>query len=279
MTNTTAAKFLTEKWAKEAEMAREANLVMAGLVKRYDVLVKSDGTKINIPFVSNLTTTAVADNTAVTFQAPTEAEIELNLDQMFESSFAIQDKTSAQSGYELGTMYSHKSGEALARKIDSTLTALYAGLSQTVADGTAEITAANIVRAILYLDNANVPQTGRAFVVRPSTMYSMRQITAFTQWNATGEKGVTVGGKDGFVGNVYGIPVYQSTNIVTTANVAKNLLFHRDAFALAIQKDVTLERDRRPDYLATGFISSALWGVVELRDDHGVLINSKDNIT
>ncbi len=277
MTNTTAAKFLDEKWAKEAEIAREDNLVMANKVKRYDVDVKSSGTKIHIPFVSNLAATAVADNTAVTFQAPTESEIQLNLDQQYESSFAIQDKTTIQAAYELGSMYSKRAGFALAKKIDSTLTALYAGLSQTVGTN-AEITAANIVRGILYLDNANAPQEGRAFVCRPTVMYSLRQITAFTEWNSTGEKGVKVGGGNGFVGNVFGIPVYVSTNIAVAANVAKNLLFQKDCFALAIQKDVSIERDRRPDYLATGYISSALWGVVELRDDHGVLINTKEDI-
>lgn len=278
MTPTTGAKFLPEVWAKDAELAREANLVLAKKVQRYDSDVKNGGTKVHIPFVSNLSATAVADNTAVTFQAPTETEIQVTLNRNYESSFAIEDILSIQSGYDLAKVYSEKIGYALSQKIDTDLAGLYAGLSQVVGDGTTEMTEANVARALLYLDNANAPMTDRFLVVRPSAMYSLRQIVAFTEWHNTGAPGIQVGRNGGMVGNVFGVSVEVSTSIVSVTNFAQNMLFHRSAFALAIQKDVGVEEMRRPDYLATGYVASALWGFVELRDDHGVVIKTKDNI-
>ena len=278
MTTTTGVKFLPEVWSKQAEVAREANLVLAKKVKRYDADVKNGGNKINIPFVSNLTATAVADNTAVTFQAPTETEIELTLNRHFESSFAIGDLLSVQSAYDLASLYSEKIGYALSEKIDADLAGLYSGLSQVVGDGTTELTEANIARALLYLDNAKVPLSDRHFVVRPSAMYSLRQIDGFTEYDSTGSMGVQTGHNQGLVGNVFGVSVEVSTNIVSITNFAQNLLFHRDAFALAIQKDVSVEEQRRPDFLATGYVASAIWGFVELRDDHAVCVRTKENI-
>lgn len=277
MTTTTGAKFIPEKWAKDTEVAREQNLVMANKVKRYDQDVQSSGAIVHIPFVSNLTATAVSDNTAVTFQAPTETEIQLTMNRHYESSFNIGDKLNAQAQYDLGTEYSEKIGYALAEKMETDLTGLYSGLSQTVG-ATSEITEANIARALLYLDNAKAPMTDRHFVVRPSTMYSLRQIADFTEYQNTGAKGVQVGGNNGMVINAYGLDIEMSTTVVSSSNVAKNLMFHRSAFAFAIQKDVSVEQQRRADFLATGYIASALWGFVELRDDHGVLINTKDDI-
>lgn len=276
-TTTTGAVFLPAKWAKDAEIAREQNLVMANKVKRYDADVKNDGNLVHIPFVSNLVTTAVADNTAVTFQAPTETEIQLPLSRHYESSFAIGDKLNAQSAYDLGKLYSEKIGYALAEKMETDLTGLYSGLSQTVGS-TSEITEANIARALLYLDNAKVPMSDRHLVLRPSAMYSLRQIADFTEYQNTGKAGVQTGGNSGMVTNAFGIEIDMTTTIVSTSNVAKNLLFHRDAFAFAVQKDVDIEEQRRADYLTTGYVASALWGFVELRDDHGVLINTKDDI-
>jgi hypothetical protein len=278
MTTTTGAKFIPEIWSKDAELAREANLVLAKKVKRYDSDVKNGGNKVHIPFVSNLVATAVADNTAVTFQAPTETEIQITLNRNYESSFAVQDILSVQSGYDLAKLYAEKIGYALSQKIDTDIAGLYAGLSQVVGDGTTEITEANVARALLYLDNANAPMTDRFLVVRPSTMYSLRQIAAFTEWHNTGKEGIQVGRNGGMVGDVFGVSVEVSTSIVSVTNFAQNLLFQRDAFALAIQKDVTVEEQRRPDFLATGYIASAIWGFVELRDDHGVVIKTKDNI-
>ena len=278
MTTVTGAKFLPEKWAKDAEIAREQNLVMASKVKRYDTDVADSGSKVHIPFVSNLVTTAVADNTAVTFQAPTETEVVLNLNRQYESSFNIGDKLSAQTAYDLGKLYSEKIGYALAEKIETDLTSLYSVMSQSTGDGTAEITEANIARALLYLDNAKVPQTDRHFVVRPSVMYSLRQIADFTEYQMTGKDGVQAGGSNGMVMNAYGLDITMTTTIVSTSNHAQNLLFHRNAFALAIQKDVSVEQQRRADFLATGYVASALWGYTELRDDHGVVLITKDNI-
>lgn len=277
MTNTTQIKFLPEVWGS-AIIARDENKVMANLVTRKDADVKNGGTKVNFPLVSALTTTAISDNTAATFQAPTETEIELSLDRYYESSFMLQDRTKIQSSYELAKLYGAKIGQALMDKIETDLTGLYSGLTQTQGTGMTALTEAMIVRGIQYLDDAKAPQTERYLVLKPAGMNNLRQIARFTEADKTGAgTSPMVGGQRGFVTNAFGVGIYVTTNIqqvAGTPGIIHNLLFHKSAFALAMQKDISVEEDRRPDYFGTGYIASALWGYCEMRDDHAVDIRT-----
>lgn len=276
MTITTGAVFAPDVWSREVELARESVKVMPDLVNRRDVDVSQGGNLLEIPFVSNLTSTAVSANTAVTFQAPTETKIQMSLNRHYESSVAIEDRLSIQSAYELATQYQKKIGEAIARTMDTDLTGLYSGLSQTVGTGTSSVTEANITRAIQYLNDANAPQADRHFVVKPGTMNQLQQIGRFTEYQNAGPslgKAPMIGGNNGYVGNVFNVQVHMTTDIAQvsgTPGKVHNLLFHKDFACLAVQKNMTVEKQRRADYLATGYIASALWGFVELRDDHGV---------
>jgi hypothetical protein len=274
MTTTTAAVFVPEVWTKRAEIAREKSLVMSKRVLRKDSDVSSGGDTDHIPFASNLDVNPVSDQTEVTFQSPTETEITITLNRHYESSFVIQDKTRLQSKYDLAKIYPSRAGYAVAKQMDTDLTGLYSGLSQSVGDGSTNLTEANLVLGLQYLDDADAPEDDRSFVVKPAGMTDLRQIARFTEYQTTGNnKAPMVGGNGGYVGNIYGVPVFMSGNIQTVAgtpSVVHNLLFHRDAFALAVQKSISLERERRASYLSDGFITSALWGYTDLRDDHAV---------
>ena len=92
----------------ETLRAAENALVAAGLVKRYDALVKARGQAIKIPNISNLSVTAKSANADVTTQTVTESAITLNVDKWYESSFEIEDMVAVQSNYDLRSEYSEK---------------------------------------------------------------------------------------------------------------------------------------------------------------------------
>lgn len=273
MTTTTGTKFIPEIWGGLI-VAREQEAVMANLVERHDDEISDGGSKINFPLISDLTVTAVSDNTAVTFQNPTETEVEMNINRHYESSFMIQDKLRLQSKYNLAKQYGAKAGYALQQKIETDLTGLYSGLTQTQGTGMTALTEAMVIRAIQYLDDAHAPQTERYLVLKPAGMANLRSIVRFTETNVTGGgKAPMIGGQRGFITNVWGVDIYVTTNIqqvAGTPGIIHNLLFHRSAFGLAVQKQVSLEHERKPDYLGDGYIASALWGFCELRDDMAV---------
>ncbi len=274
--------FVPKNWSNRMELARESIKVMAGLVDRRDSDAANGGSEIHVPFVSNLTTSSIASNGQANFQAPQEAEVVIPLNRYFESSVAIEYRLSIQSKYELASKYPHKMTNALVDNIDTDLTGLYASASQIVGGGSSAITEANIVRGIQYFNDAKVPQTGRHFVVCPAGMSNMQLISRYTDYQTTGEKKAPqVGGNNGLIGNVNGVPVHMSQNILGPASTGvpthHNLLFHRDFASLVMQKEISVTTEDRPSYFAKGYIATALWGFALLRQDHLVDIQSKDN--
>jgi len=294
MTITTGDVFLPEIWSREVQRATEATLVLANLVKRFDDELTDGGDLLRVPLVSNLTANAKAANVQVTLNAPTETQFTMNINRHFEASYLVEDRLKAQSKYNLLDQYSGKAGYAISTQIDSDLAGLYSGLAQNVGNSTTDITDANIVRAIQYLDDANAPQTDRYFVIKPAGLAHIRLIDKFSRWDALGlAAGPAAGagglanvtsvvrriGPNGFVGTIYNLEVYMSTNLTEesgTSDTIHNLLFQKEAFALGVQLQPRTQFQYKQEYLGMLATSDAIWGFGEYRDTFGVDFRSDD---
>lgn len=293
MTISTGDVFLPEVWSRETQRATEASLVLANLVKRFDAELTDGGDVLHVPKVSNLSAYAKAANTQVTLNAPTETEFTMNINRHYESSYLVEDRLKAQSKYNVLDEYSKKAGYAIAQRIDADLAGLYSGLSQYVGNSTTDITDANIVRAIQYLDDANAPQSDRYFVIKPAGLAHIRAIDKFSRYDALGiapsvvvNGGLANGngiikriGPNGFVGVIYNLEVYMTTNLTEeagTSDVVHNLVFHKEAFALGMQLKPRTQFQYKQEYLGTLATTDALWGFGEYRDSFAVDFRSDD---
>lgn len=278
MTGTTLATWRPNIWAKEVLRARESKLVLVPLVKHYDRDIKSSGQTVEIPNLSNLTATAKAANTQVTLQSPTETKQTLTIDQHFESSFLVEDFADAQSAYDIASEYTQKAGYALAEKIDKTLsTAMTAGFTQTVGAYGTPIADSAVLTAIQYLDDAKAPTDERYFVVTPQGKRELLSIDKYIRYDAIGVGGDQNSIRNGKIGEIYGLQVFMSQNLVVTAGTPiqnNHLIFHKESTAIAIQRDVKMEHQRKTEYLGDLYVTSALWGLKVIRVDHGVLFKS-----
>ena len=276
VTTTTAAVALDEKWAAKVLMATESNLVLANLVDRYDAEVSQSGDVVHIVNIADLgNASAITQGSEVSFVANTEAENTITVDQWAGLGVEIPDIVKAQSHTDLMSKYTDKIGYSIARTVDSSLAGLATGFSQNVAAGTAW-TVAEVLSAIELLDLADAPQSDRAFVVSPRAMTQLRSLAEFTLYDRTGEKGLPVGGNNGYVGNVFNVPVYQSTNVDETAgtpNTVNNMMFHKEAMGLAMQKSPNIESDRNVRKQQHDIVGSVLYGFSELRDSFGVSVD------
>ncbi len=295
MTITTGDVFIPEIWSKEVQLATQSTLVLANLVKRFDEDVADAGDTLHVPKVSNLTAYAKAANTQVTLNAPTEGEFTMSINRHFEASYLVEDRLKTQAKYKVLQEYSPKAGYAIGQKIDSDIAGLYSGLSQTVGNSTTDITDANIVRGIQYLDDADAPQTDRYFAIKPAGLAHLRLIDKFSRWDAlgivpnpaAGAGGLSNGtggvvrriGPNGLVGVVYGLEVYMSTNLTEesgTSDIVHNLLFQKEAFALGIQLKPRMQFQYKQEYLGTLATTDALWGFAEYRDAFAVDFRADD---
>ena len=280
---TTAAVFIPEVWSAEILRETEANLVFADKVKRYDGDVAQFGDIIHIPNLSNLTANNKTVGESVTVQAPTEVEKTITINLHKEASFYIDDMAKVQSKYDLMGEYTKKAGYAIAKAIDTSVASLYSGLSQHVGDGSTDITDANIIRAIQYLDEANAPENDRYLVINPAAKADLMAIDKFVLrtgpgWSVDNSPILHGAKENGFWGDIYGVKVYVSTNVVTEAgspNVVHNMLFQKEAFGLAIQQNPRTQSQYKLEYLSNLTVCDVMYGVAELRDTFAVDFRAK----
>ncbi len=283
MGTTENAVFIPEIWSSEIIRATEANLVLADKVKRYDGDVKSKGDTIHIPELSNLTAHAKTAGAAVTLNNPTEGEKEISVDQHYETSFMIEDISKVQSAYNLMSEYTGKAGYSIAKNVDYAIAGLYSGLSQYVGDGSTDVDDENIIRAVQYLDEADAPEMDRFFVIKPSAKADLMGIDKFVLRTGPGwgpqDSPILNGAKEnGFWGDIYGVKVFVSTNLVTqvaTPNVVHNLMFQKEAFGLAMQQSPRTQSQYKQEYLANLVTVDVLYGLAELRDTFAVDFRAK----
>jgi len=301
VTVTTAATFIPEIWSDEIVAAYKKNLVAANLVKKMNFRGKK-GDTVHIPVPTRGSASAKSASTQVTLIAATESEVTVSINKHYEYSRLIEDIVEAQAQSSLRQFYTDDAGYALAKQVDTDLiqlgrvanggsagaryNAAYIGGDGTTAfDYTANtntgnasaLTDAAIRRTIQRLDDADVPMDGRFFIIPPSSRNTLMGIARYTEQAFVGESGAGNTIRNGEIGNVYGIPVFVSSNAdhasATSAYPASGssiaricLMGHRDSMVLVEQMAVRSQTQYKQEYLGTLFTADTLYGVAELRD-------------
>jgi N4-gp56 family major capsid protein len=289
-TVTTAAKFVPEVWSDEVVATYKKQLVAANLIKKMSFKGKK-GDAVHIPKPGRGSANAKAANTQVVLNTDTATEVIVNIDQHWEFSIMIEDIVAAQALASMRQFYTDDAGYALARKVDSLIlelgrgvnggdgTAAYTG-AFSGADGTTAytgtagaLTDAAIRRSIQRLDDSDVPMDGRFLIVPPSTRNTLMGIQRFTEQAFVGEAGSSNTIRSGEVGNVYGVPVFVSSNAdAATDGDRICLLGHKDFAVLVEQMGVRTQTQYKQEYLGDLFTADTLFGVKELRDGSAVAL-------
>ena len=287
VTNTTAATFIPEIWSDEIIASYKKNLVMANLVMKMNFKGKK-GDVVHIPAPTRGSATLKASSTAVTLIADTESEVTVNINRHFEYSRFIEDITEAQALASLRQFYTADAGYALARAVDTDLinlgrssnggagTNAYATGAFVGGDGTTAYVAASnnesaltdaaIRRTIQRLDDNDTSMDQRFFVIPPSSRNTLMGLARYTEQAFVGNGDAI---RNGEIGNLYGIPVFTTSNADTTSgsNAARVCLMgHRDSMVLVEQMGIRSQVQYKQDYLSTLFTSDTLYGVAALRN-------------
>lgn len=281
MTITSGTKFIPDIWMNEVRGYLEANLVVAKKCKLFPFQGRA-GDTLHVPDVSALTASTKAANTAVTLQAPVETEFTLAIDQHLESSLVIEDILAVQSAYNLRQEYTRSAGYAIAKAVDLQVAGLHNSLTNKAvgADGVSgfsangsNLTEAGIRRAIQSLDVADVPDDGnRCMIVHPSQKNVLLAISRFTEYQMLGPGGMPI--RTGMFGEIFGLPVYFSTNVSDSGTSWGNLIMHRDAFSLALQQGPRTQAQYKQEYLGWLFTVDVLFGKAVFRQNHGTVLYS-----
>lgn len=319
--------FIPEMWSDEVIGAYKANQIVANHVTRINHKGKK-GDTMHIPSPSRGSANAKAAETIVTFNNPASSVVNISIDQHYEYSFLYEDLMSLQGMDSLRRFYTDDAGYALATQIDQTLMKLAAaaqgGTTSSAgvtwddavigSDGetsfvdasggnAAALSDAGIRQMIQTLDDGNVPMGDRVLIVPPVEKNNILGIARFTEQAFVGDGSAI---RNGMIANLYGIPVYVTTNcpwvhINGTTNTGSTtftsaiptgtafsdtfgnavdwdtgtpvdtkarvgMMLHKDAFALVEAQAVRSQVQYKQEYLADLFTADTVYGTGELRD-------------
>ena len=286
VTVTTAATFIPDIWSDEIVAAYKKNLVLANAVMKMNFKGKK-GDVVHVPAPTRGSASAKAASTAVTLIASTETEVTISINKHYEYSRLIEDIVEAQALNSLRNFYTSDAGYALAKQVDTDLVQLgrsfnggagknvYATGSFIGGDGTTAYVAASnnesaltdvaIRRTIQRLDDNDTPMDNRFFLIPPSSRNTLMGLSRYTEQAFIGNGNAI---RNGEIGQLYGIPVYTSSNCDTTSGSAAArvcLMGHRDAMVLVEQVAVRSQVQYKQEYLATLYTADTLYGVANLR--------------
>lgn len=296
VTTTTAATFIPEIWSDEIIATYKKNLVLANLVKKMNFKGKK-GDTVHIPAPTRGSASAKAASTQVTLIAATESEVVVSIDQHYEYSRLIEDIVEAQALASLRNFYTEDAGYALARQVDTAIiqvgravqggggTSAYSGAFSGADGTTAYVAGANtglgaltdaaIRRSIQRLDDNDIPMDGRFLVIPPSSRNTLMGLARYTEQAFVGESGGSNTIRNGEIGNLYGTPVFVTSNADTTSGSTAcriALMGHKDFAVFVEQQGVRAQTQYKQEYLGTLFTADTLYGVKELRDNAAVAL-------
>lgn len=312
--------FVPEIWSDEVVAAYKRSLKMAPLAKRLTMKGKK-GDLIHIPKPTRGVASAKAEATAVTTQASLETELEVRINRHFEYSRFIEDIVEVQALNSLRQFYTDDAGYALAKRVDDDLFFAgkrfgdAAGAANTTADFALDATGASWINsnhyyfdganglatyaadtvatgdnftdlgfreAIRLMDDADVPMENRVLVIPPTARKQIMGIDRYVSNDFRNDQPVA----SGYIGTVYGVDIYVSSNcpvIETAAQNAVNAIdvkgaffFHKDALVLAEQMAVRSQTQYKQEHLATLYTADTLYGVQAYRPEAGFILSMAD---
>ena len=290
VTVSVANNFIPEIWSDEIVAAYKKNLVAANLIKKMNFRGKK-GDTVHIPSPARGAASAKVAANTVTLQASTNTDIAVLINQHYEYSKLIEDIAEVQALTSMRQFYTDDAGYALAKQVDTSVIQLGRGVNG--GDGTADytgafsgadgttaytgtagaLTDAAIRRSIQRLDDNDVPMDGRFLIVPPSSRNTLMGLARYTEQAFVGETGMGNTIRNGEIGNLYGIPVFVSSNADTATDGDRIcLLGHKDFAVLVEQQGIRAQTQYKQEFLGTLFTSDTIYGVKELRDGSAVAL-------
>ena len=274
-TSSTLSELYTEIVA-EAQFVASEKSIMRNLVKNY--AISGGGKAVEVPVYAQVSAAAVSEATDLSNTAidPTSVTITASeVGVMTTLTDLARNSAPRNVAADIGKLF----GEALARKQDADLTALFDGFSVTLGDGTTAISPAVIFNALSTLRANALPANECAVVLHPKIAYDLKSGLTNTFAGLDTETS-NEALRAGFVGRLAGMPIFETSNMANTGTAGdyKGGAFHKDALAIAMMQDVKIETQRDASLRADEIVATSVYGVGEIHDSYGVELHHDSSI-
>ena len=279
-TSSTLSELYTEIVAEALFVASERS-IMRPLVRNY--AVTGGGKSVEVPIYSAVSASAVSEasdlsNTAID---PTSKTITCSEHGLLTTLTDLARNSAPRNvAGDIGRLF----GEAIAKKMDKDLTALFGGFSTTVGSASTAMSASLIFQAVAKLRANSVPGDNLNAVIHPQVAFDLK--SGLTNTFANPNPGVgNEALRSGLVGQIAGVNIFETSNMTDsssndpgTTGDYKGAVFHPEALGLAMMQDLKIETQRDASLRADEIVATAVYGVGELNDTNGCEVEADSSI-
>ncbi len=274
-TTTTTLNDLIAPIVQEAMFVASETSIMPGLVKNFTVPANA-GKVLQVPLYAAQTIASdVGENSEISLAAISTDKADITLTEAGIGTMVTDmAKNHSVSNViaDLGKLF----GEAIAKRHDRALTALFSSFSTSIntsTDTQSELTVADLHKAYATLKSNAVPGPYYG-VFSPESLFALKSNLTNTFANPSNSLAVTNQAmSEGYIGRIAGIDVFESSNVVQdSATSSVNGVFARDALGLAVAQNIAIETQRDASLRAEEVVASTRYGVSVLHNSYGVKI-------
>lgn len=237
---TTVANFIPEVWSRELSDATQAWIGLSDLVDRSFEADLSVGDIVHIADASNPAVSVKTEDTTGAYANIVETKQDITVNRQAYTAFIVEDMAELQSQYAVRSQYTTKSVYSLMAHsegdINSGLQSLPDNFSQLVGSLGTDPTTDNLIASVKFLDDADVPESGRFFYMSPGTHAALLKQDVFI----SGDYGPSGGVSSGRITKpVYGATTHVSSlasNNPSTSGQSYSWFCHRKGVAMIIQQ-------------------------------------------
>lgn len=273
---TSSLQYLIAPMVQESLFVASETSIMRGLVRNYPVPMNS-GKVLQVPIYGTQSAADVNEATDLDNTAITNTKKDITLKEigiMTTVTDFARNVSESNVIADLGRLF----GEAISKKIDQDLTALFSGFSTGYGSAQDEITVEMLFKAYAQLKANAVPGPYYG-VFSPKAIYNVKKTLTNSFVNPYGSDVANQAMREGYIGRIAGIDIFETSNVVQeSAGNAVNAVFSRDALGLAVMQDIRIATQRDESLRADEVVATAVYGVSELHDTYGIKLLGDNQI-
>lgn len=244
------SNFIPEIWSKKLLIDFEKSMVMRSVCNTdYEGEISAYGDSVKIRGTGSVTVNPYTRGMDLVATQSDPTLTTLTIDQAYYFMFEVDDLDRAQMDLSYITLYSQKSAYMMRKNLDTLLLSSYVDATSSVGTDLAPIDLASasvdvyeqIVDISTKLDDQDVSPDGRWLIVPPRVAAVIQKHAYFADASKAGDGGF--GRRTGYIGQIAGMDILKSTNLVDVAPASSSLAPHifpclagtNDAITFAMQ--------------------------------------------
>jgi N4-gp56 family major capsid protein len=252
--------------------------VIRPLVRNYD-MTGTPGLTAQVPIYPAISASALTDGTDIAANTAFDTTSITITASEIGALVTLTDLSKESSNEDLAAAIGRQLGDAMAKKVDTDLAALFSGFTNSVGSGAAEITIDDFFKAAATL-RANQAPGPYVAVIHPYQAFQLKKTLAGngnTPMNNTELANEAL--RTGFVGQVAGIQIFESTIITgDSAGALVGAAMSADALGYMVKRNMRIETQRQASQRADQIVGTMAYGVSEIFDAYGVKIIADANL-